>query len=133
MDEPTSGKPKAVTLAMALLWASLALGLAKFAMSYSSLAAAPNLKVTLAVLGATLAVYILLIVMMSKGKNWARIAFLVLFLIGLVPSLPTLLADFARSPVIGGLGLGDVVLQAWALILVFTDPGKTWFRKPATG
>lgn len=133
MDEPTSGKPKSITLAMALLWASLALGLAKFAMSYSSLAATPNLKVTLAVLGATLAVYILLIVMMSKGKNWARIAFLVLFLIGLVPSLPTLLADFARSPLIGGLGLGDVVLQAWALVLVFTNPGKTWFRKPAPG
>jgi succinate-acetate transporter protein len=133
MENSTSGKPGTVTLAMGLLWASLALGLVKFALNYQNSALAPNLTATLAVLGATLAVYILLIFMMSRGRNWARIAFLVLFVVGLVPSLPALLADFGRSPVIGGLALGDVVLQAWALILVFINPGKTWFQRKAAG
>jgi hypothetical protein len=78
-------------------------------------------------------IYVFLIVMISAGKNWARIAFLVLFLLGLVPSAPTLLADFTRSPLIGALGLGDIVLQIWALILVFTNPGKTWFQQKPAG
>jgi hypothetical protein len=75
------------------------------------------------------AVMALLIVFISKGKNWARITFLVLFILGSLPSIPLVLGEFTRSPVLGAFSLVQIVLQVIALYIVFTKPGAVWFKK----
>ena len=129
MENQQLERPRSVTVALYLLWASLAITVVRFAVGYGALAPGTNLQLTLAVIIGTLVVYVFLIFMMSYGRNWARIVFLVLFLAGLVPSLPTLLANFGQSAVVGVGSLADLVLQAWALFLMFTSPGSAWFRK----
>jgi hypothetical protein len=72
-----------------------------------------------------------LIFKISTGKNWARITYLVLFIIGMLPAVPVILGEFSRLPVVGALSLAQVGLQLFALVLLFTKPGSGWFRKVA--
>jgi len=128
MENQQPEKPRAVTVAMYLLWASLAIGLVSFAVNYSGLTAAPSLPHPLVVVAIEFVVYVFLVIMMYSGRNWARIAFLLLFSIEVV--LPVLWGvSTGKWPGIDVMSLAKAVLQASALILVFTGPGKTWFQK----
>ncbi len=71
----------------------------------------------------------LLIFYISKGKNWARVTFLVLFVIGSLPSVPIVLGEFTRSPVLGAFSAIQIILQLVALYFIFTKPGSDWFKK----
>lgn len=128
MENQQPGKPRSVAVAMYLLWASLAISLVSFAANYSNLTAAPNLPHPLVVLAIEFVVYVFLVLMMYSGRNWARITFLLLFLIEIV--LPVLWGvSTGKLPGIDAMSLAKAALQASALILVFTSPGKTWFQK----
>jgi len=77
----------------------------------------------------TFAVLALLIYFISAGRNWARITFLILFLIGLVPTIPQIMATLDRSALGGVISFGQLLLQIVAMYLVFSKPGSTWFAK----
>ena len=122
-------KPQSITTAANLLWASLVVGLAKMLMDFSNLATLAPAAFTNFVLVFTFAVIAFLIFKISAGRNWARITFLVMFVIGMLPTLPLMLAEFSRSPVVGALSVAQVGLQVYALFLLFIQPGSVWFRK----
>jgi protein-S-isoprenylcysteine O-methyltransferase Ste14 len=63
-----------------------------------------------------------------RGRNWARITFLALTIVGLPFSLPQFSEMFARAPVSALIGIVQVLLQVSALYLIFTAPGRHWFR-----
>ena len=110
-----------------MVWASLAIGVV-------SLLLQPGLEKPEAWSGwiipaAAFAFVILLTVSISAGHNWARILFLVFFLIGTVPYAAALREVFALSAIYGALSLLQCLLQLGAMVLVFTSPGSTWFRK----
>jgi hypothetical protein len=74
----------------------------------------------------------------SQGRNWARITFLVLSLIGLVLfliSLPFYVfyvrAEFGRSPILPVLSVLQGAFQVTGILLAFTPPANDWFRKTA--
>jgi hypothetical protein len=129
MENQQTGRPGSVTVALYLLWASLAITLAKFAYSLSQLAPTVNKLQPVTVMTVTLLIYGYLIFMVGSGRNWARIAFLVLFVLGLVPSLLTLQSSFGHSFVVGLVSIADLALQACGLYLLFAGPGKAWFQK----
>lgn len=131
MENQQPGKPRAVTLAVYLLWGSIAIGLVKIPLDFSTLAAIPSPGLVWSVVVLVLAFLCLLIVKISSGRNWARITYLVFFLIGLIPALPTLTGEFARSPILGVLSIVQAIIQGYAVFLLFTNPGKTWFQKKA--
>ena len=81
------------------------------------------------VIGFTSATYCLLLWKISEGKNWARIVFLVLFVLGVVPYLFVLRSEFPRSPLLGTMSILQAGIQGWGLFLLFTGPGNAWFRK----
>lgn len=124
-------KPQSVATAVNLLWASLAVGLVKMLMDFSNLSAVAPAAFTNFVLVFTFALIAFLIFKISAGRNWARITFLVMFVIGMLPTLPLMLGEFSRSPVVGALSVAQVGLQVYALFLLFTQPGSVWFRKVA--
>jgi hypothetical protein len=127
--QTTAQKPQHVGTAVNLLWASLAVGLVKMLMDFLNLSAAAPAAFTNFVLIFTFALIGFLIFKISAGKNWARITFLVLFIIGVLPTLPIVLGEFSRSPVVGALSVAQIGLQLYALLLLFTPPGRSWFRK----
>ena len=122
-------KPQSVGTAVNLLWASLAVGLVKMLMDFSNLSAVAPAAFTNFVLIFTFAVIGFLIFNISAGKNWARITSLVIFIIGMLPSLPLVLGEFSRSPVVGALSVAQIGLEVYALYLLFSQPGSGWFRK----
>jgi len=122
-------RPSSVGLAIKLLWASLAVGVIKILIDFQYLSAMANAALVGFVLVFTLALTGFLILMISTRRNWARIVFLIIFLLGLLPTLPVILTEFSRSPVAGILVVLQIGLQVYALFLLFTKPGAAWFRK----
>jgi hypothetical protein len=120
--EPT---PKTVIQAVWLLWASLLLGIPA-AIIYAS--GAPFDAEAIAGLVVQLFVFAfmaLVIVRISTGKNWARMAALALTLLGVLSmfALPeeTTVIEYL-------LGALSSTLDAIAMYLLFLSPGRVWFR-----
>jgi len=124
-------RPRSVGTAVTLLWISLAVGIAKVALDFTHLRAMAPVGFTLFVLVCTFAVLILLVLKIARGRNWARIVFLILFIIGTVPTLPVVRDELERAPLVGALSSLQIGLQIWVLVLLFTKPGSAWFRKAA--
>lgn len=122
-------KPQPIVTAVNLLWASLAVGLVKMLMDFSNLSGVAPAAFTNFILIFTFALIAFLIFKISAGRNWARITFLVMFIIGVLPTLPIVLGEFSRSAVVGALSVSQIGLQVYALFLLFTLPGSSWFRK----
>ena len=121
-------RPIQVTRAVILLWVSLGFGLAIGALDWQHLASiqSPGFTIYIAVFG--LAIMALLIYKISLGRNWARITVLVLMVFGALPYVSDLADMFRSSMFVGFLSLAQLGLQLFALYLIFTNPGKTWFR-----
>ena len=79
---------------------------------------------------ATLAVLLFFTTMIGKRRNWARITFLVLFIIGVPFSILPLLQSLAKTPISGILGIAQAVLQVVALVFLFQGISSEWFRSP---
>ena len=124
-------KPQSVVIAVNLLWASLAVGLVKMLMDFSNLSSVAPAAFTNFVLIFVFSLIGFLVFKISAGRNWARITFLVMFVIGMLPTLPLMFDEFSRAPVVGALSVAQVGLQVYALFLLFTQQGSTWFRKVA--
>ncbi len=86
-------KPQPVVTAINLLWASLAVGLVKMLMDFSYLSGVAPAAFTNFVLIFTFALIAFLIFKISAGRNWARITFLVICIIGVLPTLPIVLVS----------------------------------------
>jgi hypothetical protein len=122
-------RPPQVSLASLLLCGSLLLGFVTSALLRSYL---PSGAQALFIQVFTFAVMALLIYLIWAGHNWARITFTVLFALGMVFYIPTLKGFFQFSFVAGALNLVQTLLQVVALYLLFTGPGRDWF-KPRSG
>lgn len=122
-------KPLQVTRATQLLWASLAVGVVVSLLDAAWFGASAPFGFVLLMLVVVLAMSAVLIYEISQGKNWARLALLLLFAFGLATLLPGLNAVFARSAGMGALSVLQCLVQVAALYLVFSDPGAAWFRR----
>ena len=129
--QSATNKPRSVSTAVNLLWASLAVGLLKMLMDSSHLVGmAPGSAIVFFSV-VLVALFGFLYFQISVGKNWARITFLVMCVTGIVPAVSLLSTEFSRSVVVGTLSLLQLALQAYAAFLLFTQPGSNWFRKGA--
>lgn len=131
MDNPQGAKPSSVVLAVNLLWGALALGVARLLLESPALIATPNMMIVAGGYVVGLAIYAFLIAKIAAGRNWARIAFLVLTLADLILSGQGIVSGFSRAPLGATVALGGLVLQVIGLVLLFMSPGKSWFVKGA--
>jgi hypothetical protein len=130
-DQLNSNKPMSIARAIALLWLSIGLGLVKIPLDLAHLRTLASIEFTVIVIVLTMAVIAFLILKISRGRNWARITFLVLFVIGVLPAVPLVHAEFSRSIILGMVSTLQIGFQVYALFLVFTKPGSSWFRQSA--
>ena len=89
MENQQSDRPRTVTIAVNLLWASIAIGLVKIPLDLPALAAMPYPAIVWTVTTLVLGFFCLLIWKISQGRNWARYTYPVFFLIGPTPVIPT--------------------------------------------
>jgi FtsH-binding integral membrane protein len=129
MDQNQASKPEKIRIAIKLLYITLGIGALRSIMeaSVNTQIASPVfvMLITFCVLG----IMWLLIYKIGKGRNWARITFLVLFVIGVPFSVLPLLRSLAANPISGLLGIGQTVIQIIALVLLFQKPSSNWFRE----
>ncbi|WP_456314154.1 hypothetical protein [Pseudomonas shirazensis] len=122
--------PKKVKLAEYLVYFTLVIGLIKSAL-YEILTSQKMLTEL-----KTLIIGIITIIIIAffgfeigKGKNWARITFLVLFIIGTLMSYPLLINEFKMSLIIWIISIIQILIQLYILIILFTGESKEWFSK----
>jgi hypothetical protein len=131
MDNPQSGKPSSVVVAIYLLWGGIALGIVRLLLDPAALIASNKAMVIAGAFVFALALYAFLIVKISTGRNWARIALLVLVLSDLVLSGPNIVSGFGRAPLGAIVALGGSGVLLCGLVLLFIGPGRTWFSRRA--
>jgi hypothetical protein len=64
----------------------------------------------------------------SQAKNWARITYLVLFLLGALFYVAFLRTAFHRSMAVSVLMILQSSMQLAALVIIFVTPAKDWFN-----
>lgn len=130
-DESNHAAAARVRTAVSLLWLSLAVGLLVLMFDANATAAnvPPALLYSIAAISALLMAFF--IYQIGRGRNWARITFLVLFLLGSISFVSGLTGLFNRSVVAGTLSTAQAIMQMVALYFVFSKPGSLWFSKGA--
>ena len=125
----TMERPNDINLAMKCLWATLVFGFMKLVMDSEFIFSQvePLFAILIMLIVAVLSAFIFNSI--SQGRNWARITYLVLTLIGFPMDVSEMMSELGRSPVIGLISAVNIVLTIFALWLVFTMPGRSWFRR----
>jgi hypothetical protein len=128
INPQATGKPKKVQNAVALLYATLGIVLIQILFEIFFGVSHVRWIVFLAMFGPMFGFVILLIVMMSRGRNWARITYLVLFLLGFIPETLSLVRSFSATPFFSLLGIVQAALQITALVFLFHRESSAWFK-----
>lgn len=128
-------RPKEVTRAVRLLWVSLVLSIAGLFMqptraaSHEEQVVVTTTLVVGGVIGFGLWGWVLLKI--GAGRNWARIVFIVLTIIGLAITpfvMPYSLSVYRTQPLSGVSAAANAILELAALYLLLTAPARAWFK-----
>lgn len=125
-------RPPSVSRGLLLLYASLGIALIRSAMEFPRLAQVSSLGFAVSVQVVVFATFVGLLFFIARRKNWARIVFLVIFILGVPLSVGPLLDSISGTPISGVLGLLQVALQVVALVLLFRSEAAAWFRQVST-
>ena len=121
-------RPVSVRQAVVILYASLGLGIVRSSLEAQQLSASAPLGFVFAVALCVLVLMALIVYLIGSGKSWARMVFLVLFLLGCPLAVRPLLRSLEATPVSGILGLLQIVMQLLALVLLFQRSASNWFK-----
>jgi hypothetical protein len=121
-------RPRQVVYAVVLLWISFALGVPAAYWEHQRTPAdvAPVYWVLAALI---IGLFILVIVFLGRGRNWARIVLLVLVVISFLSFLGTMGEMLSHPAIEIVLNVVTLAIDAVAVYLVFTKPGALWFRR----
>ena len=122
-------RPARIKKAVALLWLMLGLGLISYALQWHYVTTLRGIAFAIYVAFAIFVVVAWLIHKISRGRNWARITFLLLLIAVYVLALLQLRSGIGRFDVAAFIGILQLLTQSWALYLMFSEPGRRWFRK----
>jgi succinate-acetate transporter protein len=75
------------------------------------------------------AVLCLICFFILNRRNWARIVYLVMTVIGTPLSIKPLLESFTATPISGVLGVIQAAIGIVAAILLFRPQAASWFRR----
>jgi heme A synthase len=118
--------PKEMVLALVLLWLQIAIGAAS--VYFESLRSTEDTRFVLAIGALVLVVFAGLNVGMARRQNWARLAYLLLVIVGFI-ALPVTFEQLAAMPDYEvALEAVSYILDLAVLALLFTKPGAFWFR-----
>ena len=129
--EPTTeltARPREVAMAIRLILLSLALGLLVSATQAAQRVSGVPLVLTLVIVVVFYGVLALFVSRISAGRNWARIIFLVLVVIGLPFAVPTYIGQLRQNLLLGVVGIVILILQVVGTYLLFTKNSNAWFR-----
>ena len=125
-------RPDKVSTALTILWIIIAVGVISSIFNFSNSLETANASG----LGVNWLIFTLLfsylflaffIYKIGQGRNWARITFLVLFIIGFPITIYNYLTS-AISTLLIILGIAGMIAQMVALVFLFQKPSSDWFK-----
>lgn len=125
--EDLKPRPCIVKYAVALMVASILIGVLRCILDYDYFASLVPPTMLFTIWGFSFGIPLLITLFIHLGFNWARITMLVLFVIGLL-GITTLIQEYQRNTVIGAVVTVQWVMQLVSLILLFTREAPAWFR-----
>lgn len=130
MTASPATRPNKANTAVILLYVAWALGVLRAflgAPAISHLGSEGQAGAAVAIVVVIFAIMLFFIIMTGKGRNWARITFLVLYIIGTV----MMVVGLVSGAPFGAAALMDVVqviLQLVALVMLFSAESNAWFQ-----
>jgi hypothetical protein len=125
-----SSRPATISNAVKLLYATLGIGALRAILEFQTLSQQIALSFFFSVVAFVVGVMWLLIHMIGSRRNWARITFLITFIVGVPFTVLSLSQSFSVSPVSGTAGILQIVGQVVALVMLFQTTSNAWFREP---
>jgi tryptophan-rich sensory protein len=129
MEQSQASRPEKVGVAVKLLYLTLGIGVLRSFMEAPMHAKMTSPAFVVFVASFVLGIMWFFIYMIGRGRNWARITFLVLFIIGIPFSVQPLLQSLSANPISGLLGIGQLFIQIVALVFLFQKTSSDWFRE----
>jgi|AP68_2_1055508.scaffolds.fasta_scaffold428132_1 hypothetical protein len=121
--------PKQLSTAVILLWASLALGVAKVITLMATMKDDPEKVMGLLIISLPIILLMAWVIYkIGKGKDWARVVYLTLFIIGVTSAVGEILVYLSINPIISTMRLGDVLLSAIGIFILFKDSSAKYFN-----
>jgi hypothetical protein len=126
-NSPT--KPTQVKIAINLLYASLVVGVVIAVLGFTNLELG-LIFIQLFTLGIVFGALIFFIIMISAGKNWARILFLIMLLLGILPFIFVVINDLetTTSVFVPILRIVQTMMQVGAMVFLFQEPSNAWYK-----
>src|SRR3989344_5512746 len=128
-DKQTS-LPAIISNAVKLLYVTLGIGVLRAVLEFQTLVQQAPVIFILFVWLVVFGLMWFLIHKIGSRRNWARITFLILFIVGVPFSVLPLLQSLSATPVSGLIGILQLVGQVVALVMLFQGTSNAWFRKP---
>jgi len=125
----TSGPERTIKVdtAVKLLYATLGIGIIRSIIEVPRHAAS-SVGFVLFIMFSVFGLMWFLIYMIGKGRNWARITFLIMFILGVPLSILPMIQSLTHDPVSGILGLVQAAMQIIAIVLLFQGASSAWFK-----
>lgn len=124
----TSSRLPAVKSAVKLLTLGLAVMIAKFPFS-KDYGVLENFYSVIFMVVAILSINGFWFYKILTGANWARILLLIGFVVGEVPFSILAFIEFKSEPIVAVLTAIGLMVDFYAIYLLFTQPASLWFKK----
>ena len=121
-------RPQEVVYAVRLAIASLVLTLIAFPLKKPEVLKSHLFILGIAGLIVAMSISLVIILMILRGQNWARLLYVTLFFLGLPFSIPAFLMALAKNPMAAVIMLIQLALQMMAAVLLLQRPCREWFR-----
>jgi hypothetical protein len=126
--------PQNVIIFERLMYASVCIALLNLILDASRQADLPEIQAlggTTFVAGValgTLGIILLLIwLIVRKRKNWARLLFAAMFVLGVWPTIQNVSLLLEANPAVALLSVAQIIVQGAAVYFVFTGDAPAWF------
>ena len=125
-------RPHAVALAVTLVGGALAVGAVDLVLQFTGLSSPQSAASSPAGFAFGVVFTAILLWMILRRHNWARIVFAVLTLLTAAFTLPIFLTEVSVDQVGAALTVAQLVLQVSSVVLLFKAPANAWFRARAS-
>jgi hypothetical protein len=128
-EEDRGERPEEATRAVALLWITLVIQAAGLAFIWRLFRLfGLSDYIVAGIITATWVINAFLVAMIERGRNWARITALVLYLLALPFLAMSIIATWKVSTLAAGSGALQMILQTIAMVMLFGRASREWFR-----
>lgn len=121
-------RPNEVTRAVQLIAASFAIGGVRAVFDLIQKVSGASFFLAILILLVLLGILFFFLSKIAAGRNWARILFLVLLVIGLPFAIPAYLQEVKTNLLHGSISFIIAILQLLGTGLLFAKNSNRWFR-----